>query len=36
MTIILNTYITSKWFNIDNKIVNHHRNLPSPLILYAN
>ncbi|AUU86862.1 MULTISPECIES: tryptophanase leader peptide [Leclercia] len=22
--IILNTYITSKWFNIDNKIVNHH------------
>ncbi|CAM7730847.1 MULTISPECIES: tryptophanase leader peptide [Enterobacteriaceae] len=24
MTIILNTYITSKWFNIDNKIVNHH------------
>ncbi|WP_350224643.1 tryptophanase leader peptide [Leclercia adecarboxylata] len=24
MTIILNKYITSKWFNIDNKIVNHH------------
>ncbi|MBK0352537.1 tryptophanase leader peptide [Enterobacteriaceae bacterium RIT814] len=24
MMIILNTYITSKWFNIDNKIVNHH------------
>ncbi|MFK3712457.1 tryptophanase leader peptide [Leclercia adecarboxylata] len=24
MTIILNTYLTSKWFNIDNKIVNHH------------
>ncbi|EPM0024779.1 tryptophanase leader peptide [Citrobacter farmeri] len=22
--IILNSYITSKWFNIDNKIVNHH------------
>ncbi|WP_442913401.1 tryptophanase leader peptide [Leclercia sp. AS011] len=24
MMIILNTYLTSKWFNIDNKIVNHH------------
>ncbi|PSS46699.1 tryptophanase leader peptide [Leclercia sp. 29361] len=24
MTIILNTYLTSKWFNIDNQIVNHH------------
>ncbi|AVI00574.1 TPA: tryptophanase leader peptide [Citrobacter freundii] len=22
--IILNTYIISKWFNVDNKIVNHH------------
>ncbi|EPJ7088142.1 tryptophanase leader peptide [Citrobacter amalonaticus] len=21
--IILNTYIISKWFNVDNKIVNH-------------
>ncbi|WP_408612232.1 tryptophanase leader peptide [Leclercia tamurae] len=24
MTIILYTYLTSKWFNIDNQIVNHH------------
>ncbi|MGL4430718.1 MAG: tryptophanase leader peptide [Silvania sp.] len=24
MPITLNTYITSKWFNVDNKIVNHH------------
>ncbi|EBW6663740.1 tryptophanase leader peptide [Citrobacter farmeri] len=22
--IILNAYIISKWFNVDNKIVNHH------------
>ncbi|MBM3072205.1 tryptophanase leader peptide [Enterobacter sp. RHBSTW-00994] len=22
--IILTTYITSKWFNIDNRIVEHH------------
>ncbi|WP_375290271.1 tryptophanase leader peptide [Lelliottia sp. RWM.1] len=24
MMIILTTYITSKWFNIDNRIVEHH------------
>ncbi|HCD7553152.1 TPA: tryptophanase leader peptide [Citrobacter farmeri] len=24
MMIILNAYIISKWFNVDNKIVNHH------------
>ncbi|EMN3920697.1 TPA: tryptophanase leader peptide [Citrobacter amalonaticus] len=22
--IILSSYIISKWFNVDNKIVNHH------------